>query len=148
MDWFRTWGHVRTSYKSHLVWCTKYRYRVLKWDIKVRCRDLIKQICEFLDITILKWVISEDHVHIVIEYPPKLDISNIVKRLKWKTSRKLQQEFPELKKRYRWKHFRAIWYFWASTWNVNESIILQYLEHHQDEKKNIREDNTFILEGQ
>lgn len=94
-----------TRLTVHLVWSTKYRYQVLKGDIKARCRELIIQICEVEDVRILKGVVSVDHVHMHMEYPPKLAVSDVVKRLKGRTSRKLQEEYPELKKRYWGNHF-------------------------------------------
>jgi putative transposase len=92
-------SHSVTRFTAHLVWVTKYRYPVLKGDIKSRCRELIIQICDAEDVQILKGVVSKDHVHMHIEYPPKLSISDLVKRLKGRTSRMLQMEYPELKKR-------------------------------------------------
>ena len=66
----------------HLVWSTRYRYEVLRGDIQLRCRDLIRQNCDSLDIEILKRVVSKDHVHLHLSYPPKLSVSDILKRLK------------------------------------------------------------------
>ena len=91
-------GHTVTRFTAHLVWVTKYRFPVLKGDIKLRCRELIIQICDAEDVQILKGVVSQDHIHMHIEYPPKLSISNLVKRLKGRTSRMLQVEYPTLKK--------------------------------------------------
>ena len=95
----------RQSLDGHIVWVTKYRYHVLKGDIQKRCRVLLVQICDAEDVRILKGVVSKDHVHMLVEYPPSLPVSNLVKRLKGRTSRLLQQEFPELQKRYWGKHF-------------------------------------------
>jgi putative transposase len=75
-----------------------------------RCRDIIVQICDAEDIRILKGVVSKDHVHMHIEYPPSKSVSDIVKRLKGRSSRKLQMEFKELSKEYWGKHFWAIGY--------------------------------------
>lgn len=77
---------------------TKYRYKVLTGDIQVRCRELLIQVCEAQEIEILKGVVSSDHVHMHIEYSPKLNISSVVKSLKGRSSRRLQQESPTLKK--------------------------------------------------
>jgi putative transposase len=93
-------GHTVTRFTAHLVRITKYRYPVLKGDIQQRCRKLIIQICDAEDVQILKGVVSKDHIHMHIEYPPKVSMSDLVKRLKGRTSRILQQEFPSLQKRY------------------------------------------------
>ena len=92
-------GHTLTRLTAHLVWVTKYRYPVLTGDIKVRCRDLLVQICDAEDVRILKGVVSKDHVHMHIEYPPKTSLSDLVKRLKGRASRRLQEEYPTLRKR-------------------------------------------------
>src|SRR5205085_10382058 len=93
-------GHTLTRLTAHIVWVTKYRYHVLQGDIKLRCHDLLIQICDAEDVRILKGVVSKDHVHMHIEYPPKLALSDLLKRLKGRSSRILQQEFPMLKARY------------------------------------------------
>ncbi|MDR7211467.1 REP element-mobilizing transposase RayT [Flavobacterium piscis] len=72
----------------------------MEGDIKIRCRTILIQICEAEDIQILKGVVSKDHIHMHIEYRPSQDISSIVKLMKGRSSRKLQMEFSELKKRY------------------------------------------------
>jgi putative transposase len=78
----------------HLVWATRYRYHVLVGDVKPRCRELLIQICDAKDVRMLKVVVSRDHVHMHLEYPPALLVSDLVKRLKGRTSRLLQKEFP------------------------------------------------------
>jgi len=92
----RSKGHSVSRLSVHLVWSTKYRYHVLKGDIQIRCRTLLIQICDSEDVQILQGVISKDHVHMHLEYRPSLSISSLVKKLKGRSSRKLQQEFPEL----------------------------------------------------
>jgi hypothetical protein len=62
-------SHSLTRLTAHVVWVTKYRYHVLQGEIKVRCRDLIVQICDTEDVRILKGVVSKDHVHMHIEWP-------------------------------------------------------------------------------
>jgi putative transposase len=114
------------------VWVTKYRYPVLRGDIQIRCRELVMQVCDTEDVQILKGVVSKDHVHMHMEYPAKLSISNIVKRLKGRTSRLLQDEFPKLKKRYWGRHFWAIGYGAWSTGNITDDMVQEYLEHHKD----------------
>ena len=97
-------NHTVTRLTVHLVWITKYRYHVLKGEIQKRCRELLIQVCDSEDVRILKGVVSKDHVHMHIEYPPSKSISDLVKGLKGRSSRLLQKEFPELCKRYWGKH--------------------------------------------
>jgi len=125
-------SHTVSSLTAHIVWVTKYRYPVLKGDIQARCRELLIQICDAEDVRILKGVVSKDHIHMHVEYPPKLSLSNLVKRLKGRGSRRLQDEFPELKKKYWGRHFWAIGYGVWSTGNITEEMVQKYLEHHRD----------------
>ena len=125
-------GHTITRLTAHLVWVTKYRYPVLQGDIKLRCRDLLLQICDAEDVRILKGVVSKDHVHMHIEYPAKLSVSDIMKHFKGRISCFLQDEFPDLKKRYWGRHFWAIGYGAWSTGNITEAMIQKYIEHHRE----------------
>jgi len=101
----RTSGRTVSRLTVHLVCSTKYRYKVLTGDIQKRCRKLLIEICDSEDIIILKGVVSGNHVHMHIEYHTSQDISGIVKRLKGRTSRKIQQDFPTLLKKYWGRHF-------------------------------------------
>ena len=137
-------SHTITRLTVHIVWVTKYRYHVLKGDVQKGCRDVLVQVCDSDDIKILKGVVSKDHVHMHIEYPPKLSISEIVKRLKGHTSRKLQMEYPWLEKRYWGRHFWATGYGAWSTGNITDEMVQNYLEHHKDSTNDT--DGTMILE--
>jgi putative transposase len=137
-------SHSITRITAHLVWVTKYRYPVLKGDIQKRCRELIIQICDAEDVRILKGVVSKDHVHMHIEYPPSKAVSDLVKRFKGRTSRLLQQEFPALQKQYWGRHFWAIGYGAWSTGNITEEMVQEYLEHHRHPSN--KETDNFILE--
>ena len=89
------------------------------------------QICDAEDVVILKGVVSKDHVHMHLEYPPSLSVSDLMKRLKGRTSRLLQQEFPALEKRFWGKHFWAVGYGAWSTGNITDKLVDEYLEHHR-----------------
>ena len=141
---YRHNGHTVSRLTAHIVWVTKYRYPVLRGDIQLRCRELIKQVCEAEEIEILKGVVSKDHVHMHIEYPPKLSVSDILKAIKGRTSNLIQDEFPELKKRYWGRHFWATGYGVWSTGNITDEMVQQYLEHHDNRADN--NDKTFLLE--
>jgi len=125
-------SHTISRLTVHIVWVTKYRYPVLRGDIQLRCRELLVQICDAEDVRILKGVVSKDHVHMHIEYPSRISISNFAKSLKGRSSRRLQDEFRSLKKRYWGKHFWAIGYGAWSTGNITDEMVQEYLEHHRD----------------
>ncbi len=140
----RIGSHTTSRLSAHIIWCSKYRYNVLEGAVQIRCRDLLVQVCNSEDVRILKGVISKDHVHMHIEYPPKKSVSEIVKRLKGRSSRILQQEYPHLKKRYWGKHFWAIGYGVWSTGVITDEMVQEYLEHHKDDSN--KEYGNMILE--
>ncbi len=78
----RIGSHTTSRISAHIIWCTKYRFKVLDGEVQTRCRDLLVQVFNSEDVKILKGVVSKDHVHMHIEYPPRLSVSDIVKRLK------------------------------------------------------------------
>jgi len=141
---YRKGSHSVSNLTAHIVWVTKYRYPVLQGDIQERTRDLVIQVCNSENVHILKGVVSKDHVHIHVEYPPSLSISNLVKRLKGRTSRLLQIEFPRLKKQYWGRHFWAIGYGVWSTGNISDKMVQEYLEHHKDSPND--NESNWILE--
>ena len=143
MQNIRKGSHSVHQLHAHLVWSTKYRYDVLKGDIQIRCRELIRQTCDSLDIQILKGVVSKDHIHLHVSYPPKLSISEMLKRLKGRSAKILLVEYTELKKRYWGGHLWGIGYGAWSTGNITDEMIQQYLDHHKDGPNS---DQNFILE--
>ena len=140
----RKGAHTTTRLTAHLVWATKYRYHVLQGDIKVRCRELLMQICDAEDVRILSGVMSKDHIHMHVEYPPKVSIADLIRRLKGRSSRISQQEYRQLRKRYWGRHFWAIGYGAWSTGNITEEMVQEYLEHHRHPAS--KETDNFILE--
>jgi len=131
---YRHGSHTKYNIEYHFVWATKYRYQVLRGDVGLRVRELIRQTCEHLEIEILKGVVSKDHVHLLVSAPPNWSVSNIMKRLKGRSSTKLFQEYPELKKRYWGQHFWARGYFCVTAGELTEQMISEYLSHHFERK--------------
>ena len=126
-------GYSKTSHavfdiKYHIIWVTKYRYKVLGSQISKRLRELIRQGCEARNITIIQGNISKDHVHMLISCPPSMAPSKIVQYLKGRSSRLLQEEFPDLKKRYWGQHLWGRGYFCATVGSVDEETIRRYIE--------------------
>jgi len=138
MTTYSTSSHTKFHNRYHIVWVTKYRYKVLNTEIRLRIREIIRQICDQLGVRIIKGVLSKDHVHMFVEIPPKLSVSNYMRRVKGCTSRKIQQEFPELRKRYWGKRFWARGYFCTTSGNITNDIILNYIEEHNKPTGNRR----------
>ena len=139
----RIGSHTVYDLRVHLVWITKYRYKVLDKTIGNRTREFVRQYCLNNDINILRGVVSKDHVHLYVSYPPNLSVSDMMKSIKGMTSRKLQQEYPNLGKSYWGKHFWAVGYGAFSAGEVNDKTIQNYLKQH-DTKRHI--DDGFVVE--
>lgn len=135
--------HTIYDIKYHFVWVTKYRYKVLKNEIALRLRELIRQGCEARGITIVQGSIGKDHVHILVSCPTDLAPSKIVQYLKGRSSKLIQDEFPELKRRYWGQHLWAAGYFCATVGSVTEETIKEYIAN---QGKIESESETFKIE--
>lgn len=129
----RKGAHVQYDIEYHIVWTTKYRYKVLEGKIAERARMLIRQCCNSMNVTIIKGAIGKEHVHLLLSCPPSLSVSKIVQQLKGKTSRTLQMEYKELKRRYWGQHLWGTGYFCRSVGTVTREMIKEYIENQQDE---------------
>ena len=94
----------------------------------------MRQTCEAFEIEILKGVVSKDHVHLLLSAPPTMAPSEIMRRIKGRSSAKLFESFPELKKRFWGRHFWARGYFCVTSGDLTEEMIKDYLEHHFEPK--------------
>ena len=126
---YRTSAHAMYDIKYHIVWITKYRYKVLRGRVAERARDLIRQTCEARGITIIRGAVSPDHVHMLVSAPPSLAPAKIVQYIKGRSSRRLQEEFTELRKRYWGQHLWGRGYFCATVGAVDEKTIREYIEN-------------------
>ena len=136
---YTTASHTIFYNRYHIVWITKYRYKLLTTEMRLRIREISYQICEQLGVKIIKGLLSSNHTHMFVEIPPKLAVSNFLRRVKGCTSRKVQQEFPELKKQYWGQRFWARGYFCTTSGNVTNETIMNYIENHTlDEPTNNR----------
>jgi putative transposase len=129
MENYRTSSHSRYDIKYHFVWITKYRKRILMGPVGLRLRELIREICRTYEIEILRGAVSADHVHVLLSCPPNLSPSKIMQYLKGKTSRKLMMDFKHIQKQYWGRHLWARGYFVASSGNVTDEAIMDYISH-------------------
>ena len=140
---YRYGSHTVYKIRYHFVFVTKYRYQVLKGDIGLKVRELVRQTCQAFEIEILKGVVSKDHVHLFVSAPPNMAPSEIMRRIKGRSSTKLFESFPELRRRYWGRHFWARGYFCVTSGELTEEMIREYLEHHFEP----RVDDNFRAEG-
>ena len=128
MEHYRKSSHTVYDIKYHIVWITKYRKPILRADIAQRARDLIREICRSNDVEIIKGHVSRDHVHILVSVPPHISVSHLVQSIKGKTSRKMLMEYKTLSRTFWGRHIWARGYFVATSGNVTDEVIIQYIE--------------------
>ncbi len=126
MNRFKKLAHVVWDCKYHVVWCPKYRFRILKGDIAKSIREIIRQLCEWRKIEILAGNVQRDHVHMVISFPPKYSVAEVIGFLKGKSAIKVFDRHLDLKKRYWGRHFWAKGYC-VSTVGLDEEQIKKYV---------------------
>jgi putative transposase len=116
--------------KYHVVFCPKYRIKVLKEPVNTRLKSLLLEKSKELDVEIVEMEIMPDHVHLLIKCDPQFGIHKVVKHLKGYTSRVLRLEFSHLKSR-----LPSLWtnsYFVATVGTVQRDVIQTYIENQKE----------------
>lgn len=115
----------------HLVFVAKYRRRVFDGDAIEKLRAIFASVCADFESVLVEMDGEDDHVHLLVNYPPKVSVSSLVNSLKGVSSRMLRKERPDLQKRY---YKGVLWspsYFAGSCGGAPISIIKQYIEQQQ-----------------
>ena len=128
---YRHGAHSLFDLKYHIVFCTKYRYRILTSEVASRARELVREICVANYVDIISGSVSPDHMHLLLSIPPRQSVSKIVQYIKGKSARKMLQEFSHLRKRYWGQHLWARGYFAVSVGNVNSNDVQKYIENQE-----------------
>ena len=122
--------NVVYSCKYHVVWCPKYRRKVLVNGVDTRLKELIHEVCEENRIEVIEMEIMPDHVHLLMEVDPQFGIHKAVKLIKGRTSRILRQEFSWLRSR-----LPSLWtnsYFVSTVGGAPLAVIKQYIENQKN----------------
>ena len=119
------------SIEYHIVWCVKYRHKVLIEEIDVKLKEILLQVASDYDFTISEMESDKDHIHLLVECTPQHTIPNMVKVLKGISARLLFKEFPYLKKKLWGGHLWNPSYFVATVSEHTEEQIRKYI---QDQK--------------
>lgn len=144
MQNYRKTSHSVYDIKYHIVWITKYRKSILTGLLAERVRELLRQICKEQDVEIIKGHISKDHIHMFVSVPPHLAVSKLVQYMKGKSSYKLMAENKQIQKLYWGRHLWGRGYFAASSGNITDEVIMEYIKNQDLEK----EDTDFtVAEG-
>lgn len=143
---YRKGSHTVYQIHYHFIFIPKYRKPVLRGDIGLRARDLIREICRSMEIEIIKGHVRPDHVHLMLSVPPNLAPSRVMQAIKGKSSNRLMREFRSLNKTFWGRHLWARGYFVATSGNVTDEVLAKYIQD-QDltpEKGCIRPARVFV----
>ena len=123
---YKSNNNIVYSCKYHVVFCPKYRRKVLVGDVETRLKELIQEICNEFNIDLLEMEIMPDHVHLLLEVDPQFGIHKAVKTIKGRTSHVLRSEFKSLTTK-----IPSLWtnsYFVSTVGVAPLSVIKQYIE--------------------
>ncbi len=119
--------NVVYSCKYHVVWCPKYRKKVLIGDVEIRLKAIVKDVCEERNAKLIEVECDEDHIHLLIEVDPQYGIHRLVKQMKGRSSYLLRKEFSFL-----CKILPTLWtnsYFVSTVGGAPISVVKQYVEN-------------------
>ncbi len=126
---YRSNRNVVYSCKYHVIWCPKYRRKVLVGDVAIRLKRVISEIAKELKVDVIEIETDQDHIHMLVEVDPQFGVNKFVKIAKGKSSRILREEYPHLKKR-----LPTLWsnsYFVSTVGGAPLAIIKQYIANQQ-----------------
>ena len=121
-------SHTKWNCKYHIVFAPKYRRKVFFQEKKVAIGKILRQLCEWKGVTIIEAEICPDHVHMLVEIPPKISVSSFMGYLKGKSSVMLYEQFGELKYKYRNREFWCRGYY-VDTTGKNTARIAEYIRN-------------------
>ena len=130
---YKSNNNVVYSCKYHVVWCPKYRRKVLTGGVDARLKELLLEYAANLSVDILEMEIMPDHVHILMEVDPQFGIHKAVKSLKGYTSKILREEFPYLRTK-----MPTLWtnsYFVSTVGGATLEVIKQYIENQKTSQR-------------
>ena len=127
-------SHTKWNCKYHIVFAPKYRRKVFYGEKRIEIGKILRKLCEWKGVNIINAEVCIDHVHMLVEIPPKMSVSKFMGYLKGKSSTMIYEQFGELKYKYRNREFWCKGYY-VDTVGKNESRIAEYIKHQLDEDK-------------
>ena len=127
MSKYRRSSHTLFLLHYHFVFIPKYRKPVLRGDVALRLRELIRRICATNGIEIIKGHVRPDHVHLLLSIPPHMAPSRVMQAIKGKTSHQLLRDFKALSKSFWGRHLWARGYFVATSGHVTDEVVAKYI---------------------
>lgn len=127
-------SHTKWNCKYHIVFAPKYRRKVFYGEKRAEEGAILRQLCEWKGVRIVEVEVCPDHVHMLIEIPPKVAVSSFMGYLKGKSSLMIYEKYPELKYKYRNREFWCRRYY-VDTAGKNAQRIAEYIKKQLEEDK-------------
>lgn len=127
-------SHTKWNCKYHVVFAPKYRRKIFFGEHKAAIGKILRQLCDWKGVKIIEAEVCPDHIHMLLEIPPKMSVSCFMGYLKGKSSTMLYEQFGELKYKYRNREFCCKGYY-VDTVGKNESRIAEYIANQLKEDK-------------
>jgi putative transposase len=140
MGRWRKQSHVLWQCTYHIVWCPKYRFRILTGDVGTFVERAVRSMCEWKGAEVLELKVLADHVHLVVDMPPRESVADLMGLLKGKTAIKLFKSYQGLRRKPYWgNHFWSRGYC-VSTVGVDEEQIRKYVKYQEDGERKEEEE--------
>ena len=127
---FKSNNNITYSCKYYVVWCPKYRRKVLIEGVDIRLKEILQEVCTEFKAELIEMEVMPDHVHLLVECDPQFGIAKLIRYMKGRSSRLLRQEFDWLKSR-----LPTLWtnsYFVSTVGGAPISVIKQYIENQKN----------------
>ena len=124
---YRTNNNICYSCKYHVVWCPKYRKKILIGSVEERLKEIVKEVCAEVRAELIELECDKDHIHILVDIDPQYGIHSLIKSIKERSSFLLRKEFPFLK-----KTMPCMWtnsYFVSTVGGAPLKVVKQYIEN-------------------
>ena len=138
-------SHTKWNCKYHIVFAPKYRRKVFYGEKRREIGAILRKLCEWKGINIIEAEVCPDHIHMLVEIPPKISVSSFMGYLKGKSSTILYEKYSELKFKYRNREFWCKGYY-VDTVGKNKAKIAEYIRKQLEEDK-IGEQLTMLGKG-
>lgn len=130
---YRSNANIVFSCHYHIVWCPKYRRKVLVGDVEKRLKEIVREVADELRVVIVEMETDRDHIHILADVDPQFGVAAFVRKAKGRSSRLLREEFPHLRTK-----LPSLWtnsYFVTTVGGAPLSIVKQYIENQQTSER-------------
>ena len=123
-------AHTKWLCKYHIVFCPKYRRKIIYQKLKVDIRDILRDLCKWKGVEIIEGHLMPDHIHMLVSIPPKMSVSSFMGYLKGKSAMMIFERHGNLRYKFGNRHFWATGYY-VSTVGLNEATIAKYIREQE-----------------